>query len=529
MANKTDLCHIDEPGDPDVAGLGVTVSFLATVILTAVAILILYFRSELESHSARYNSIDRAFVCFVTRKSHDRKRQGVRHNAINAALWKLLETLSDQQLITGTALAVPVYVRLADSANYSVYSFGMATTTIFLSCLTHMCTLVALGDKFRASGRGWSLVAMLVLLFLLAPILLVSNFPTFIVDPAFSVKCAFSQFSMYGSTATTIFGLQAALILNLVIGGYIRRMIDVFRRSRRPQNQYKTAPSSMFTKVIRTIPEMLWRAEVGRKIERRWVVNSIANEELNSLHTMKAIWLLIGELRASYLWEIIWLAFYYNFGIVSVIFTWTTLPPLSQWSLSFGQLVPIMLLVFGLVPLYSEYREKRNEPGDQLPQKETSEILSTQLGNTTDVLNGESICPLPPDENIAPKNEISNTISERPNVVISQQQQQQPQETSEPELGLYQAIVSRSPVFARAVIIFVGLFFFLILQFLATILSGVFGLAIIRNPEAWLFISVLPWMVLAYSFAATMMQCVRDVSRGRRRDRERWLARTREQ
>jgi len=219
-----------------------------------------------------------------------------------------------------------------------------------------MCTLVALGDKFSSGGRGWTLVAMLVLLVLMAPILLVSNFPTFIIDPALSVKCAFNQFSIYGSAVTTIFGLQAALILNLVIGGYIRRMIDVFRRSKRPQSQNETSPISLLKKIIRTIPERLSGAEVQRKIKKRWVVTSIANEEPNSLHTTKAIWLLVGELRASYLWEIFWLAFYYNFGIVSVVFTWTTLPPLSQWSLSFGQLVPIMLLVFGLVPIYNEYR-----------------------------------------------------------------------------------------------------------------------------------------------------------------------------
>jgi hypothetical protein len=75
--------------------------------------------------------------------------------------------------------------------------------------------------------------------------------------------------------------------------------------------------------------------------------------------TPKVVSYLLGELRASYLWELTWLAFYYKFGITSVVITWNTLPPLSQWPLSFGQLVPITLLLFGLAPIYSEYRGMR--------------------------------------------------------------------------------------------------------------------------------------------------------------------------
>jgi hypothetical protein len=140
------------------------------VFLTAVAILLLYFRSELKNRSARHNSIDRAVVRLMTKARRPRSptpRQAARREAINAALWKLLETRSDQQLIAGTAVAVPVYVRLADSANYSVYSFRMATATIFLSCLTHMCTLVAFRNSSKSGGRGQSLVAMAALLVLL--------------------------------------------------------------------------------------------------------------------------------------------------------------------------------------------------------------------------------------------------------------------------------------------------------------------------------------------------------------------------
>ncbi|KAH7408025.1 hypothetical protein BKA64DRAFT_667927 [Cadophora sp. MPI-SDFR-AT-0126] len=514
MANKTNLCHIHEPGDPDVAGLGVTVSFLANIILTAITILILYFRSELENHSARYNSIDRAFVCFVTRNNHHRKEQGARHDAINAALWRLLENLSDQQLITGTALAIPVYIRLADSANYSVYSFGMATTTIYLSCLTHMCTLIALGDKFWSSGRQWSLIAMLLLLVLMAPILLISNFPTFIIDPSLSVKCAFKQFTKYGSLVTLIFGLQATLILDLVISGYIRRMIDVFRQSKRLRNHTTTSPT-LLKSVLNIIPDKLSRAEAWREREKRQIVE----HELSSLETMTAIRLLVAELRASYLWELFWLSFYYNFGIASVVLTWTTLPPLSQWSLSFGQLIPIMMLVFGLVPIYSEYRERRDKSEDQFQENVSGATPPVLSSYTIDIPNSESIRPSPPDESIPPKNENPDAIFEQSNVAVRQQRQRQQglQAPLGPKLPLYQVIESRYSVLTRTLVVSVGLLSFLVLQLLASILSGVFAPFIVRSPIAWLYVSLIPWMVLACSFAATTLQCMRDVHSDRRR------------
>jgi len=317
-----------------------------------VAILLLYFRDELPKPG--YNSIDKALVSAVNGASPGRTtwRRAARRRAGNIVLWELLAALSDQQLITGAALAVAVYVRLADSANFSVYSFRMATATIWLSCLTHMCTLVSLRDRFREEGQGWRLVAMGTLLVLLVPLLLLANFPSFILDPALSVTCALERFSSYGPERMASFALQSVLAILVIVGGYSRRMMELYGQSDRLYRR-----GHWFTDLV-AIREQESDEQALQAVS---LIVSVADAKTNVRErarvALKVFVCLLREFGGSYLWELIWLAFYYNvtFGITSLVTTWNGLPPLSQWSLSFGQLMPGMLFLSRIIPRYSEY------------------------------------------------------------------------------------------------------------------------------------------------------------------------------
>jgi hypothetical protein len=156
------------------------VAFLLSVCLTAVLIIILYFRRGLTK--GLYSPIDRAFV------SRLRSRRGGQHNydpdhPLNEALRKLLLNLSDQQLAGGLSLAVVVYIRFSKGETLSVYAFQMATSTVFMACLTHMSTLGALPDEFATDGgRFPRLIAMVALALLLIPILVISNLPSYALD-----------------------------------------------------------------------------------------------------------------------------------------------------------------------------------------------------------------------------------------------------------------------------------------------------------------------------------------------------------
>ncbi|KAH7021462.1 uncharacterized protein B0I36DRAFT_32230 [Microdochium trichocladiopsis] len=70
---------------------------------------------------------------------------------------------------------------------------------------------------------------------------------------------------------------------------------------------------------------------------------------------------MLRDLVESFLWELLWLIFYFVFGITSLLVSWTALPPLSQWDLSFGQLVPIFSLLFFATPAYDNYLTARRE------------------------------------------------------------------------------------------------------------------------------------------------------------------------
>ena len=253
-------------------------------------------------------------------------------------LQKLLLNLSDQQLFFGLALILTIYIRMSNLDAFSAYSFRMATTSVWLSCITHMSVIVALRGQFYPEvGRGWRVLAMVVLLLLLAPILVLSNLPSFIFDPSLSFRCAWNQISTYNRAQTRNFALVAASAVIMTIGGYTSRIIAIYKPIRR-------------------------RSRIGRRWKRK-LIHGIKRREARGHwpRRLKIPWRLvlyqlIQGLKESFLWQLMWLAFYFTFGMTSLVRAWIIVPPLQQWSLSFGQLVPIILLVSALPPAYDTFQ-----------------------------------------------------------------------------------------------------------------------------------------------------------------------------
>jgi hypothetical protein len=277
--------------------------------MTGAVILFLYFRRGLSPHL--YNTFDQAIIarlCSKKRMQHD-----VTADPLNLALRKFLFTLSDLQLASGVSLALVVYIRFAKADEFSTYSFQMATSTVFMSCLTHLSTLAALPDEFfNDPGTRPRLIVMGTLAFLLMPILIISSLPSFTKDAFLSFKCAREEFSSYSGLVNVYAALVAATITLMIIFGYYSRI----RTVRKGPPYRSTLP--------RTLP--------GDRTQSP-----------------------IQALRNSFLLELISLTFYYTFGMTNLIVRWTTLPPLKQWSLSFGQLLPGGLLLFTLLPVYADY------------------------------------------------------------------------------------------------------------------------------------------------------------------------------
>lgn len=80
---------------------------------------------------------------------------------------------------------------------------------------------------------------------------------------------------------------------------------------------------------------------------------------LGASFLLESLW----EMEQSFFWQLMWLMFYHTFGITSLVVVWTLLPPLEQWSLSYGQLVPVVSFIFAFPPLYDDFQ------GESLDQR----------------------------------------------------------------------------------------------------------------------------------------------------------------
>jgi hypothetical protein len=297
------------------------------------------------------NPIDRAVMKFLLtyparyeRQGHDNTeyRPGRLEKPMKATLERLLLNLGDQQLLFSLALLLTIYLRLVELDSLAAYSFKMATSSVWLTCITHMSAVVALRHRFPPDGvgRGWRIAAMIVLLVLLAPLLVLSNLPSFIFDPSLSFRCAWDQISTYDRGMTRDFGILAASVLITTVGGYGHRILSVYRPVRR-----------------RRWIKLRWKRKMERRIrhtERQGL--SPARRDLSWQSWRRVQLQLFFGLQESFLWQVLWLVFYLTFGITSLIFSWSLVPPRDQWSVSFGQLVPLATILFIIPSAYDEFQ-----------------------------------------------------------------------------------------------------------------------------------------------------------------------------
>ena len=261
-----------------------------------------------------------------------------RKNAMIAALRTLLANLTDQQLYFGLSVSLAIYIRLSDIDGFSAYSFKISTTSVWLSCLTQMAAVTSLQHHlYHHTGRAWRAAAMALQLVLLVPLLVLSNLPVFIFDPSLSFRCAWNQIPSYNSEQIRNFSLLAASAVVTIITGY---------------------GSTILTLHSRTIH----RYDLGVRLRDGLDTGSRESElyspDLSLMPWPLLLVKLLQHLRVSFLWRLLWLAFYLTFGITALIFSWKLIPPLEQWSVSFGQLVPLILLISIFPPAYDKYQGK---------------------------------------------------------------------------------------------------------------------------------------------------------------------------
>lgn len=297
--------------------------------VTATAIVLLYLWEFVAD--GRTNEIDKSITFFFPKLK-------TRQCCVSEGLQQLLRLQSDAVLGFGLSVLLVLYIRLSAPDDFSAYSFKIAATTVWLSCLSHMSTITFFRHDFHPdAGRTWRVVAMVVLLVLLAPILVISNLPTFIFNPSLSVRCAWGQISTYDPQKTRNFALVAASAMILVVTGYGSRILALYTRIPRRRSRLGGRHKADLLRGLRV-----------RDNTTRWPQEIVVIRH-------RILFQLIQGLTESFFWELMWLAFYFMFALTSLMYAWSLVPPLNQWSLSFGQLLPGFVLFFTLPPAYDNF------------------------------------------------------------------------------------------------------------------------------------------------------------------------------
>ncbi|KAK5676552.1 hypothetical protein LTS10_010853 [Elasticomyces elasticus] len=135
--------------DPDIAGIGVVLSFIVVAIVSFILYVACMFLSMISTSSL--NPMDERLRQSTTRLMSHRTTDN-RKEIWLKTLTKVLLGLNDQQLITCLAVLIVAVVKLADES-LTVYHFTVCVDLAWCSTAVHTMNLDVLGSYFRRRVR----------------------------------------------------------------------------------------------------------------------------------------------------------------------------------------------------------------------------------------------------------------------------------------------------------------------------------------------------------------------------------------
>ncbi|QPC74551.1 hypothetical protein HYE68_005303 [Fusarium pseudograminearum] len=374
--------------DSDVAGWGVITAFTAAIFLNLCAIVTAYLLFALPT--TRYQPVDRLFLEIIgthipdspTTSNHHTGNQGhdgttsetptpdsledppisrpiseSTHDTRPERQWTrasrvLVLGMGDQQLFTGMALMIPMLLITGGlhglNESLSVYSFKVVTMLAYFSFIIQLCSLTVIPDGVseKQTLRYFRASVMLLFLLLLISCMVISQSVTFRFNSNVSVKCALRNLHMVDPQRPgyTFFSDEAIIFFNLLV----LIAIIVLEYVRRVKRLLK--PESPDSGNISTVPRNDPANEPTNDSAIELTTNSAIEPITNPVNTdtiEHRFWLHLGleNLESSFLLELIWMLFYFTFGLANLCkFLVDQNADISAIEPSFGQLVPIFLL-----------------------------------------------------------------------------------------------------------------------------------------------------------------------------------------
>lgn len=407
---------LDDIADPDVTGLGVchkildlkprfysdahqvVFSFLISITFIFLAIILAYLCRWLPN--ARYSAIDDAFIskihsflpwsnsscsnpCPQGHQSQQRERARTR------AFQSFMLAMSDQQLITGVALTITTtFMTFTDhlSETFSVYSLQIATRLGYLSCIVHLCLVSLLREHFDTNkgSRNFRVILVAIFLILLILCMVVSESVTLRFNRRISVKCARQNFRfvdpkrpryvLFSDEVVVVFNL--AVLIFVIVLGYLRRFVELYHKDARAQSHYwsrwslhrifgdrardaydtrRPGVKSLLDKLRKNHPPSEPQQARERLVKDR---GGSRDWKLNLEHELLVLRIWVESVSNSFLWDMIWLSFYFVFGMGSF---WNfDIDAGLEHSMepNFGQVVPLILVCLPFLSAWEVYSGK---------------------------------------------------------------------------------------------------------------------------------------------------------------------------
>ncbi|KAI1845087.1 hypothetical protein JX266_008880 [Neoarthrinium moseri] len=361
--SEMDCADLKELDDPDVTGLLVVISFTTSFIVTIAVTIFSYLSRTLPP--TVYNDIDElALSSLPISKLKTSTDQSSRTRKLKA-LGTLLTSLSDQHLVTGSALLISFWIIFANASGAgeirSVYSVQVATSLATVSSVIHLSSLSVLKhvwEDHRPLKLRVLFIALLLSLLLPARVLTIwGAFCRYDI----TVFCARSNLNQDGPGSVSDIIFEITYVLYLYRFAYQSIAHDVFRtptvRDICSRREYWKQPTDADIILLQQIRDNKNRSSSEGFLQwyRRMVTS---NPRLTTRGTLKIVHLLlagIGQyfpraIARSFLSNVLFMLFLSSYGLTELWVIYTGWPDgrAVRVEASFGQLMPIFLMALSI-------------------------------------------------------------------------------------------------------------------------------------------------------------------------------------
>lgn len=353
--------------DPDIAGIGTIVSFAVTGLLNlGLAFAYLVIDNKWNAQASR---IDKWVSSTLGRRNYSTVTQKKRNFWLRV-IQKVVLALSDQQLLTGLAILI---AGLCQLCSISVYHFSVVSDLAWFSSSVHFTTLGILEGYFREEKRrtyrNWRVILMCVMCMLMVATLVMQGHKAWSESWNSPAQCLIND--LVGNVS----GLPAFWMffnILLLLYGYTSTILYL----------YESCSVYVHTWLFENPAKCLYRnIEHYRHRGQRHFYSALLANVLRFIHLLL---LLIQEVFYSQCISTIFDVLWFSLGLHWIL-TDRTIPASeidgNENELTFGQIVPILLLSSTILTMREAYDDEERKKEDLPDSSAARNSVSTSASN----------------------------------------------------------------------------------------------------------------------------------------------------